>query len=153
MKQRIYIDTSVAGGYFDKEFSDGSKKFFQMAMNGEVVIIISSILEAEIIDAPIKVQRLIEGLPQNYIEKVSTSDKAIALAEKYIKAKVVGKTSLADCLHIAIATLAKADLLVSWNFKHIVNVQRINGYNSVNLECGYKIIDIRTPMEVLRYEK
>ena len=74
------------------------------------------------------------------------------LAENYLVAKVVGKTSIEDCRHISLATVCKADILVSWNFRHIVNVERINGYNSVNLKQGYKAIDIRTPKEVLHYE-
>jgi len=70
----------------------------------------------------------------------------------YIAEKVVGKTSLDDCLHIALATIHKADYLVSWNFKHIVNVERIRGYNSVNIKLGYSIIDIRSPREFIKYE-
>jgi len=79
--------------------------------------------------------------------------KQMHLRKSYVKAKVVGETSLADCLHIAIATLSKADVLISWNFKHIVNTERINGYNYVNLKLGYKTLAIRTPKEVLHYEK
>ena len=155
MKQpvnRIYIDTSVSGGYFDEEFSDDSKKFFARVRKGEVIIIVSSLLESELIRAPANVRELIKRLPSIQVEKIEQTPEATQLAENYVKEKVVGKTSLADCLHIAIATVSKADILVSWNFKHIVNVERINGYNSVNLKHGYKALDIRTPKEVLRYE-
>ena len=54
-----------------------------------------------------------------------------------------------DALHIAIATINKVDVLVSWNFKHIVNINRIRLYNSVNLKSGYSMIDIRSPREIL----
>lgn len=54
------------------------------------------------------------------------------LADKYISEKVVGLTSLEDCRHIALATINRVDVLASWNFKHIVNLERIKGYNSVN---------------------
>lgn len=71
----------------------------------------------------------------------------------YIEEKVVGKTSLADCLHIAIATINRADFLLSWNFKHVVNVQRIRGYNWINIKNGYKELEIRSPREFVKYEE
>ena len=74
------------------------------------------------------------------------------LAETYINEKVVGQTSYADCTHIALATINKADILASWNFRHIVNIDRIRGYNSVNMKLGYPILEIRTPKEINRYE-
>jgi hypothetical protein len=75
------------------------------------------------------------------------------LAMAYLNEGVVGKSSFADCLHIALASIHRADLLVSWNFKHIVNVQRIRGYNAVNYKLGYPILDIRSPREVLSFDK
>ncbi len=51
--------------------------------------------------------------------------------------------------HIAVATLGRVDVVVSWNFKHIVNLNRIRLYNSVNLKLGYPMIEIRSPREVL----
>lgn len=73
------------------------------------------------------------------------------LADKYIAERVVGRTSLADCRHIALATINRADALGSWNFRHIVNLDRIKGYNSVNLKMGYPILEIRTPQELVSY--
>ena len=74
------------------------------------------------------------------------------LGDTYIAENVVGKTSREDCFHIALVTIHKADILVSWNFKHIVNVMRIRGYNAVNLKLGYSTIDIRSPKEIINYE-
>jgi hypothetical protein len=68
-----------------------------------------------------------------------------------VEVKVVGKTSRADCQHIAMATISKADILVSWNFKHIVNLDRIRGYNGINYQNGYMMVEIRTPKEITRY--
>ena len=87
-----------------------------------------------------------------FTEFVELHAEAIELATCYIQENVVGQTSFADCLHIALATLSKADYLVSWNFKHIVNIQRIKGYNSVNLKKGYSQLEIRSPMEFENYE-
>ena len=90
-----------------------------------------------------------ESLPFENIERVELTDEVRALAEKYIKEKVVGKTSIADCQHIALATIYKADILASWNFKHIVNIYRIRGYNAINIREGYQMLEIRTPKEIL----
>jgi hypothetical protein len=64
---------------------------------------------------------------------------------------VVGKTSLKDCRHIALAAVYNADYLVSWNFKHIVNDVRIKGYNAVNIQRGYNAIEILTPKKLMSY--
>ncbi len=66
--------------------------------------------------------------------------------------KVIVQTSFADCLHIALATVNRADFMVSWNFKHIVNIERIRGYNSINIKNGYKQLEIRSPREFEKYE-
>lgn len=116
------------------------------------MIIVSDILEAELMSAPNFVKELLKDLPEVQIEKVRLSPEAIELADKYIEAKVVGKTSRADCQHSAIATLCNADVLVSWNFKHIVNLDRIRGYNGINYQNGHKMIEIRTPKEITKYE-
>jgi len=79
-------------------------------------------------------------------------DEAVELANKYIEEKVVGQTSYVDCLHIALATINHADFLVSWNFKHIVNVDKIRGYNSINIRFGYQQLEIRSPREFQKYE-
>ena len=119
-----------------------------MVNNGSLVLVISNLLKAELVLAPIDVRNYLNQYSVPMIEEVSLTPKAIALAEQYIAEKVVGETSLADCQHIAIATLAKVDVLVSWNFKHIVNLTRIRGYNSVNLRMGYSILEIRSPTEI-----
>lgn len=153
MKQRVYIDTSVVGGYFDDEFSADTIPFFDRVNKGEIQIILSDLLEAELLRAPEFVKELLTGIPEKNIERIRLSQPAIELADKYIDGKVVGKTSRADCQHIAIATISNVDVLVSWNFKHIVNLERIRGYNGINYQNGYKMIEIRTPKEITRYGK
>jgi hypothetical protein len=83
------------------------------------------------------------------LEKVEVTEEGNNLAEKYLAEKVVGRTSFDDCLHIATATLNKVDYLISWNFKHIVNVFRIRGYNSINIREGYQQLDIRSPKDII----
>jgi hypothetical protein len=84
-------------------------------------------------------------------ERIELTEEAIILADKYISEKVVGTTSREDCRHIALATINKVDVLASWNFKHIVNLDRIKGYNSVNMRLGYSIIEIRSPKDLINY--
>jgi len=152
MIKRIYIDTSVFGGYFDVEFDIDTKPFFERVFCNKIRILVSDVLEFELYKAPAFVQDLIEAVPDELIERIELDDEARILAEKYITEKVVGKTSLADCQHIALATINKADVLVSWNYKHIVNLERIKGYNAINYREGYQMIEIRTPKEIFNYE-
>ena len=104
------------------------------------------------LNAPDKVKKFFKDLPKENMEKVKVNDDILSLATKYIDEKIVGQTSLDDCIHIATATFYKADILVSWNFKHIVNVYRIRGYNSVNLRMNYQSLEIRSPKEIIDYE-
>ncbi|MCA1764143.1 MAG: PIN domain-containing protein [Cryomorphaceae bacterium] len=151
-KQRIYLDTSVFGGYFDEEFQEFTKPLFDRINNGEITIIFSTILESELELAPAKVRNLIRSIKKANTEFVEETNDAIELAGDYLSEKVVGQTSYSDCLHIALATINQADLLVSWNFKHIVNIQRIRGYNSINIKNGYKPLEIRSPRDLMDYE-
>ncbi|MBX3044217.1 MAG: PIN domain-containing protein [Candidatus Kapabacteria bacterium] len=152
-KLRLYLDTSVIGGFFDEEFYYETQILFESIFSDEFEVIISGITENELLSAPDKVRELLNKIPKSSIIKVSLSEECLHLADSYIAEGVVGKTSRNDCLHIALATINNADILVSWNFKHIVNVMRIRGYNAVNLINGYKAIDIRSPKEIIGYEK
>jgi len=102
--------------------------------------------------APEQVRHFLASLPVGQIESIRLTAEAAQLADQYITAKVVGKTSRADCQHIAMATLAKVDVLVSWNFKHIVNLDKIRGYNGINYQFGHTMIEIRTPKEIIGYD-
>lgn len=145
---KVYIDTSVFGGYFDEDFSEWSVKLIEQFMIGEKIAVISNITEDELKNAPEKVRTLFYNIPAEQKELVKLTNEAKELANKYIKEKVVTKKSLLDAQHIAIATLNKVDVLVSWNFKHIVNYNKIRLYNSVNLKYGYPLLEIRNPREL-----
>ena len=152
MKQRIYIDTSVVGGYFDVEFKEATRSFFERFENNEIIFIVSDLLDVELIGAPKNVKELLHNYSADKFERIELTEDAIKLANTYIDEKVVGKTSLEDCRHIAMATINKVDVLASWNFKHIVNLERIKGYNAVNLKLGYQMIEIRSPKDLINYE-
>ena len=153
MLQRIYIDTSIVGGYFDEEFSEATIMLFQRLENHEILFVVSDLLDLELIKAPQHVRELLLKYSPDRFERVELTEAANILADAYISEKVVGKTSLEDCRHIALATINKVDVLASWNFKHIVNLDRIKGYNSVNLRRGYPMIEIRSPKDLVNYGK
>ncbi|MBA3285419.1 MAG: type II toxin-antitoxin system VapC family toxin [Bacteroidia bacterium] len=153
MKHRLYLDTSVFGGYFDEEFSEHTIPLFERIRKNDFTILYSTVTQDELENAPENVKELVMGLKVGNTEFLETTDEAIDLATEYITEKVGGQTSFADCLHIALATIYRADYLLSWNFKHIVNVQRIRGYNSINIKNGYKQLEIRSPREFETYEE
>ncbi len=124
---------------------------FDRIKKGEFIILYSTVTQDELENAPEKVKELVKSLRADLTEFIEISDEAIDLATEYITEKVVGQTSYADCLHIALATINRADFLVSWNFKHIVNIERIRGYNSINIKNGYKQLKIRSPREFEKY--
>ncbi len=150
-RQRIYFDTSVFGGYFDNEFKEFTKPLFERINNGEFKVLLSAVLQRELEPAPEKIVNLITDLKSEYTEFLDEDDEVVDLATEYITEEVVGQTSYADCLHIALATINRADLLVSWNFMHIVNIERIRGYNSINIKNGYKQLEIRSPRDLMHY--
>ena len=147
--ERIYLDTSVFGGYFETEFELWTMVLFDRISKGEFKVLLSRLTDIELENAPKRVKELANSLSQNNIEWLDITTESVELADKYINEKVVGQTSHSDCIHIALATLNFADVLVSWNFKHIVNHLRIRGYNAVNFKYGHKILDIRSPREIL----
>jgi len=151
MKQRIYIDTSVVGGYFDEEFKEATVKLFERLENNEVIFVVSDLLDLELMNAPTQVREHLLNYPADKFERIEFTEEASILANSYINEKVVGKTSLEDCRHIALATLNKVDVLASWNFKHIVNLERIKGFNSANLRLGYSMLEIRSPKDLINY--
>jgi predicted nucleic acid-binding protein len=151
VKQRLYIDTSVFGGFFDEEFAEFTIPLFKRFQNGEFKLLFSTITQEELSFAPEKVKDLVKSIKIESTEFIDASEEAVDLASQYIAEKVVGQTSFDDCLHIALATINRADFLLSWNFKHIVNVQRIQGYNSINIKNGYKQLEIRSPRDFMTY--
>jgi len=149
-QQRIYIDTSIVGGFFDTEFEKETKLLFQRLENKEVIFVVSTILGKELYDAPEHVKTLLQKYDKSCFEEVAMTTEAEQLANRYIAEKVISKASYEDCCHIALATIHKVDVLASWNFKHIVNLDRIKGYNGVNLKLGYSTIEIRNPKDLVR---
>ena len=147
-KLRIYIDTSVLGGCFDREFAVDAVRLLRLAEKGRLILLVSEVVRRELEPAPIRVRQLLAALPRPCIEEVAGSQNALDLRDSYITAGVVGPKWLDDALHVALATVAGADAIVSWNFKHIVRLDKMKAYNDVNRKAGYGIITIVSPKEV-----
>jgi hypothetical protein len=151
-KIRAYVDTSVFGGTQDEEFAEPSCKFFEKLVQGEFILLISTQTLQELSRAPASIRNLLEGLDTALIEEIPLDAEVEQLAQAYIETGVLTKAWEGDCLHVAAATVAGADLILSWNFKHIVNYNRIKGFNSVNVRYGYRTMTILSPLEIA-YDK
>ena len=149
MRPRIYADTSVLGGCEDDEFREPSRRLVEAFESGEFLLVLSEIALRELENAPDTVRAVLRRIPETSIEPISLTPETEELASAYIEEGAIVATMRADALHIALATVARVDVLVSWNFKHIVNLKRIHAYNAVNLKRGYPLLEIRTPREVL----
>ena len=152
MKQRFYFDTSIFGGVYDEEFEEITLQLFERVKLGQIICVYSDLTERELLNAPERVKQHFKKLAVENLERLTVTDEILALALKYVSEKVVGQTSFDDCIHIATATVNRVDILVSWNFKHIVNVYRIRGYNSINIRNNYQFLEIRSPKEIIDYE-
>jgi len=148
MKPRIYTDTSVLGGCEDAEFREPSRRLLEAFERGELTMVLSELTVRELETAPDGVRMVLGRVPVEHIETLALSREAEELAAVYIEDGAIGARMRADALHIAFASIARVDVLVSWNFKHIVNLKRIHAYNAVNLKKGYPLLEIRTPREV-----
>lgn len=152
MKPRVYPHTAVLGGCEDEEFRDASRRLMEAFVRGELTLVLSELTLRELETSPEEVPMALARVPEEHTEILTLSPQAEELAAAYIEEKAVGARMGVDALHIALATVARVDVLLSWNFKHIVNLRRIHAYNAVNLKRGYPLLEIRTPREVPGYE-
>lgn len=130
---QVYVDTSVFGGCFDHEFAAESERFFALVRRELVTVLVSDIVFNELELAPDRVRRLPSSLPRGFLVRVPVSRDVIELREAFLAAKIVGRGSLYDATHVAAATVARADAITSWNFQHIVRLDKIRMYNGVSL--------------------
>ncbi len=145
---RVYVDTSVFGGTQDEQFANASKRFFERVTRGEFTVLLSRTTVDELATAPENVRKALDDLPPGRIEGVVVNAEAQELANRYVASGVLGEASLGDALHVAVASVAGADVILSWNFRHIVNFDRIRGFNGVNTAMGYRTLAILSPLEM-----
>jgi len=151
--QRVYVDTSVIGGCFDAEFERWSNGLFRDFRLGIFKPVTSDLVAAEVADAPPQVVAKFEELLTYGPQFLEVTAQAIELATLYGTRGILTPHYFNDGLHIALATIAEVDVLVSWNFKHIVHMNKIRLFNAVNLGQGYRSIEIYSPREVTTYDE
>jgi predicted nucleic acid-binding protein len=150
--RRVYVDNSVISGMFDDHMPERVKQtglFWQTVIDGEIRIIASDVLKREVADAPLHVRNFFNDLPESQIEQIESTDESDDLAAQYIGAEVITDNHMDDCKHVALATIAQADAVVSWNCDDMVNPNRIPKYNEVNITHGYQKIEILTPNDFM----
>ena len=145
----VYLDTSVFGGIFDKEFSKFSGKLLETFKKGERTMMLSDLVVAELKNARKEVRQQVNIVPSRFTIMASHPHKAYTLAASYIRAGVLSIRSKEDALHVATATLQGADYLASWNFKHMANKEKNIIFNRINKEWGFRTIKIKTPYEII----
>lgn len=149
MKKRLYLDTSVFGGCFDSRVTNSSRKIFDALEKGKFSLVISDFVVYELIVAPENIRLLWANLPEENVEYVKMTKEVSLLREEYLKTGILNRLSFYDASHVAAATFSLSDAIVSWNFKHIVNYDKIKAYNQVNKRLGYKEISIISPLGVI----
>ena len=147
-KRRIYVDTSVIGGCEEAEFREASRRLLEWCVRGEVTLLLSPVLLEELERAPARVREVLDAVPSAHTELLEKPEAAQGLARQYIDRGALTARMYADALHIALATVSGADALVSWNFQHIVNQRRIQIFDAVNREMGYRPVTIQSPWEL-----
>ena len=150
---RVYADTSVIGGCFDEEFAPWSNGLMKDFRLNNFKPVVSELVSAEIEDAPEYVRAKYAELLELNPDILEITEEVLALAETYQQRNILTPKFYDDGVHIAVASVAEVDVLVSWNFKHIVHLDKIRMFNAVNLEFGYKQLQIYSPREVTNYEE
>ena len=145
----LYLDTSVIGGYYDAKWMQDTRELWRQAKEGNWKLVTSVITERELLAAPLAVRDLFEETFPNAEVLLPETDEADDLAHEYLKASVVSERYADDAMHVAICTVHRINFLVSWNFRHLVNVRREAGFNAVNLLQGYPMVSIVNPKELI----
>lgn len=148
----LYLDTSVIGGYHDSEWMADTRRLWQQAQAGHWRLVTSIVAEAEIKNAPANVRELFAAT-FNVGNILDTSAEIEELASAYVAARVVSPGFTDDALHVAMATVHGVRFVVSWNFKHLVNVRREDGFNAVNLLQGWPPVRIVSPKEIIHADE
>jgi len=149
---RVYVDTSVFGGCFDPEFAEWSNALMDDFRSGQFALVLSDVTAGEVAMAPEPVQQVLSEL-LDLADSLPVTEEALELLRAYESHHILGRRFRNDMLHVAIATVAEVDVVVSWNFRHIVRLDKIRLFNGVNLELGYKPLTICSPREVASHGK
>lgn len=149
-KRKIYLDTSVISHLeapdVPEKMADTWRLWYLLEQGTEFEVISSTVTETEIADChEPKRSKMVRWFSSINCEILPQSPESLVLAEEFVNYGVLSRKHNEDILHIAIAVTAGCDSIVSWNFKHFVNVNTIDKVNAVNLLNGYPAIKIVSP--------
>lgn len=144
----LYLDTSVLGGYFDDEFAEATRNLWRQMEQRRFRFFTSLVTVDELTEAPERVRELMATTfsPQDTLDVTAEMEQ---LAAAYMAQSILPPKYSDDARHVAVCTVARIDYLVSWNFRHLVNVEREKGFNAVNLLQGYSTVRIVNPLELI----
>lgn len=144
---KLYLDTSVPNAYLDKKNlyrQEITIKFWEKLKEHDVFI--SDLVKEEIEAA--RDEKLKDGLfnlIKNFGILYAKDAKVKTLAELYVSAEIIPAKYIEDAIHIAVTTINSLDILVSWNFEHIVKLKTRREVNAINILFGYDQIEIIEP--------
>lgn len=155
-KLKVYLDTTVISYLRQDDAIDKTKvtnDLWEKFKLGTFDICLSDLtmLETSACDEP-KASYLKDRLGEIYYKQFPITEEVVALAKEIVSTGILTENNMEDCQHIAVALINGCDVILSWNFKHLVNVKTINGVRAISLMNGYKNINILTPTVLLEME-
>lgn len=145
---RLYVDPSVLGGCFDADFAEESTRFFDLVRDGRIVALVGQVVVDELRDAPPQLRALFRSLAEEWVVPVDLTPETIELRDAHVTAGIVTRRYVDDATHVAAASVARADAVVSWSFRHIVRLDKMRACNQVNQQAGFGLLSIVSPQEV-----
>lgn len=155
-KLKVYLDTSVVS-YLEQEDAPEkmliTRRLWQRFIDGEYDIFLSNLTLEEVraCGEP-KRSKFSAELDLIKFSTIEMSKEILAIADQIISSGILTQKSRSDCRHIGAAVMAGCDCILSWNFKHLVNVNTIRGVRAITNLCGLKPIEIISPMVLLESE-
>jgi predicted nucleic acid-binding protein len=155
-KLKVYVDTSVLGAVYDTEDPSRVTVTKQLLIilkkRQEYMPFISNVVLEEIEEAPLNIRNDLKHMVDTFsLEIIYETEACVTLVEEYVKKKIIPRKYRDDARHIAVAVLHDVDVIITWNCRHMAQVEKKRMINAVNMMLGYRQIDIVTPLEVVGY--
>lgn len=152
---KVYLDTSVFNFAIPTQDvpreKEATLKFLEAIKTGKFIAYISQVTIDEILKAGEKRRNdLFKVVKEISPEELPVTDEADTLADSYIESKILPANERNDALHIAVATIHNLDVIISWNFEHMVKLKTRRDVPAINALMNYKPIEICSPLEVVQ---
>lgn len=155
-KLKVYLDTSVISHLLQEDVPEkmsDTRKLWKMFKDGKYEVYLSTVTLGEVSDCPEpKRSKMYDYLKEINYTPIEITDDMSDIAQQIVDMGILTKKSYDDCQHIAAAVICGCDCIISWNFKHIVNIKTIRGVRAITNLKGYKPIEIINPSVLLESE-